>query len=46
MSNARKTTKDILKGKIDQNKGKPLFDQGALSDIKKEFEGWKSNIVM
>jgi len=45
MSDARKTTKDILKEKIGQNKGKPLFDQGALNNIKKEFEGWKSSTV-
>lgn len=45
MSDARKTTKDILKEKIGQNKRKPLFDQGALNDIKKDFEGWKSNTV-
>ena len=45
MSDARKTTKDILAEKIGKNKGKPLFDQGALNDIKKDFEGWKSNTV-
>ena len=45
MPDARKTTKDILKEKIGQNKGKSLFDQGALNDIKKDFEGWKSNTV-
>ena len=45
MPDARKTTKDILAEKIGQNKGKPLFDLGALNDIKKEFEGWKNNTV-
>ena len=45
MSDARKTTKDILAEKIGQNKGSPLFDRGALNDIKKDFEGWKSNTV-
>jgi len=45
MSDVRKTTKDILAEKTGQNKRKPLFDKGALKDIKKEFEEWKSKTV-
>ncbi|MCL5069784.1 MAG: methylmalonyl-CoA mutase family protein [Actinobacteria bacterium] len=45
MSDVRKTTKDILREKIGQNKRKPLFDKEALSGIKKDFEEWKSGTV-
>ncbi len=45
MSDARKTTKDILAEKIGRNKKKPLFDEQTLKDIKKEFEEWKDGTV-